>query len=73
MTFYSASYCDKDVWTAGAGLQIQHPFQSQVTGNPCAFMCCIEVVPNEYFMITCTHHLNPAPPITILHVANGYS
>ena len=31
--------------------------------NHMLFKCCIGVVPNQYFVITCTYHPFPVPPI----------
>ena len=32
--------------------------------NHMLLKCCIGVVPNQYFVITCTHHPTPVPPIS---------
>ena len=46
--------------------------QSQMTGNPIMHFWS-GMGPNQYFMISCTCHPTPVPPIRTLCIAYGYS
>ena len=58
--------------TASAGPATQYQDKSQMTGNPIMHFW-LGMGPNQYFMITCTCHPTPVPPIRTLCIAYGFA